>query len=62
MAAKRKSSLVSIVSNSSPAGIIGFMSSHTFVMRAFTSVALAPGDWKIISIVPASPLMLERLV
>ena len=57
MAAKRKSSLVIIVMNSRPAGMIAFTSSHIFVMRAFTSVALAPGDWKIIIIVPGTPLM-----
>ena len=45
MAAKRKSSLVSSFTNSSPAGIVGFKSSYSLSMRAFTSVALAPGAW-----------------
>ena len=59
MAAKRKSSEVIMVMNSSPAGIDGNISSHIFVMRAFTSVALAPGDWKIMSMVPVLPLMFD---
>ena len=59
MAAKRKSSEVIMVMNSRPAGIVGNMSSHIFVMRAFTSVALAPGDWKIMIMVPVPPLMFE---
>ena len=59
IAAKRKSSDVIIVTNSSPAGIVFSMSSQTFVMRAFTSVALAPGDWKIINIAPGAPLIFD---
>ncbi len=46
MAAKRKSSEVSRISNSSPAGMVGFSSSYSLEIRAFTSVALAPGAWK----------------
>ena len=60
MAAKRKSSLVCMVTNSRPAGIVGITSSHIFVMRAFTSVALAPGDWKIMINVPGWPLMFDK--
>ena len=60
MAAKRKSSDVCIVTNSSPAGIVAFISSHIFVMRAFTSVALASGAWNTMSSVPGWPLMFDR--
>ncbi len=59
IAAKRKSSLVCMVTNSSPAGIFCFSCSHSCVMRAFTSVALAPGDWNISIIQPGRPLMFE---
>ena len=59
MAAYRKSSEVISVTNSRPAGIVFCMSSQIFLMRALTSVALAPGDWKIIIMAPGLPLMLE---
>ena len=59
MAAKRKSSAFCKVTNSSPSGIVAFISSHIWSMRWFTSVALEPGDWKISMKVPGWPLMLE---
>ena len=60
MAAKRKSSEVCIVTNSRPAGIVAFMSSHILLMRAFTSVALASGAWNTMSRMPGLPLMFDR--
>ena len=47
MAAKRKSLLVSKVTNSNPAGRLGFSCSYNSSICWFTSVALAPGDWFI---------------
>ena len=52
IAAKRKSSAFIKVTNSSPAGIVAFISSHIWSMRWFTSVALEPGDWKTSMKVP----------
>ena len=60
MAAKRKSSEVCIVTNSSPAGITAFISSHIFEIRAFTSVALASGAWNTMSSVPGLPSIFDR--
>ena len=59
MAAKRKSSLVIIVTNSSPAGIAFFISSHVLLMRAFTSVALAPGAWNTMKSAPGRSWIFE---
>ena len=59
MAAKRKSSAFIKVTNSSPSGIVAFISSHIWSMRWFTSVALEPGDWKISMKVPGLPLILD---
>ena len=59
MAAKRKSSLVIIVTNSSPAGICVFISSQVLLIRAFTSVALAPGAWNTMKRAPGLSWMFD---
>ena len=59
MAAKRKSSLVIKVTTSRPAGIVRFDSSNAFLMRAFTSVALAPGAANTMNIAPGRSWIFE---
>ena len=59
MAAKRKSSLVIMVTNSSPAGIDPFTSSNVLLIEAFTWVALAPGAANTMKRAPGLSWMLE---
>ena len=59
-AAKRKSSLVIMVTNSRPAGILAFTSSKVLLMRAFTSVALAPGAAKTMKSAPGLSWIFEE--
>ena len=59
IAANRKSSLVIMVTNSSPAGIVAFISSNVLLMAAFTCVALAPGAANTMQRAPGLSWMLE---
>ena len=58
-AAKRKSSLVISVTNSSPAGIVCLASSNILLMPAFTSVALAPGAANTMKRAPGLSMMFD---
>ena len=59
MAAKRKSSEVIRVTNSSPAGIVSLACSNILLMAAFTWVALAPGAANTMNIAPGRSCMFD---
>ena len=56
----KKSSDVSSLLNSSPAGKVFEISSRVLLISALTCVALAPGAWLIMNIVPGCPSISVR--